>query len=226
LLIAVPTICAAAAEDRALREFVGQVLYVLNATSVRTVGGSLSVDLLRGQAVVLISVSGDRAILTPGHAEASLLRAHGVRKPPRYRALTTQLTADFVTAPVWERARRDEVRRLRERWPDLTAESAGKIFIGEPFVGMTVEQAEEAVGPLVLSKEPVPGHDGSFAWKVGRRPRSSELRLFTEGRERGEHARTFEEFLASRARAILTLSGGLVVAIDPPDGQTSGLNWP
>ena len=189
-------------------------------------GGSLSVDLARGQTVVLISVSGDRAILAPGQAEASLLRAHGVRKPPRYRAETTRLTTDFMAAPAWDKALREGVRRLRERWPDLTAEAAGKIFIGEPFVGMTEEQAEEAVGPLVLAREALPGRDGSSAWKVGRRPRSSELRLYTEGRERGAHARTFEEFLASRTRAILTLREGVVVAIDPPDGQTPGLNWP
>ena len=202
------------------------MLYVLNGTAVRTVGASLGVDLSRGQAVVLISVSGDRAILAPGPSEASLLRAHGVRKPPRYRADTRQLASDFLGAAAWDRARREGVRRLRERWPDLTVERAGKIFLGEPFVGMTEEQAEEAVGSLVLAREPVPGEDGSFAWKVGRRPRSSELRLYTEARERGARARTFEEFLASRTRAILTFRDGVVVAIDPPEGQTSGLNWP
>jgi hypothetical protein len=202
------------------------VLYVLNPTTVRTVGGNLSVDLSRGQAVVLVSVSGDRAILAPGPSETSLLRAHGVRRPPRYRADTNVLTADFLAAPAWDRARREGVRRLRERWPDLTVERAGKIFLGEPFVGMTEAQAEEAVGRLVLAREPVPGGDGSFAWKLGRRPRSSELRLYTEARERGARSRTFEEFLASRTRAILTLSDGVVVAIDPPAGLTSGLNWP
>jgi len=202
------------------------VLYVLNPTTVSTIGGSLSVDLLRGQAVVLVSVSGDRATLAPGHAEASLLRAHGVRKPPRYRAEAAQLAADFLSAPAWEKARRDGVRRLRERWPDLTDDAAGKIFLGEPFVGMTEEQAEEAVGRLVLSREPAPGDEGSSVWKVGRRPRSSELRLYNEARERGAPSRTFEEFLSSRTRAILKVSDGVVVAIDPPEGQSSGLNWP
>jgi hypothetical protein len=202
------------------------VLYVLNATSVRTVGSGLSVDLARGQAVVLISVSGDRAILAPGHAEASLLRAHGVRKPPRYRADTLQITTDFLAAPAWEKSRREGVHRLRERWPDLSAESAGKIFLGEPFVGMTEDQAEEAVGRLVLAREPMPGEARTSAWKVGRRSRASELRLYTEARERGKHSRTFEEFLATRTRAVLTLRDGVVVAIDPPEGQSSGLNWP
>jgi hypothetical protein len=214
----------AAAE--ALRDLVGQTLYVLNPTTVSTVGGSLSVDLLRGQAVVLVSVSGDRATLAPGRAESSLLRAHGVRKPPRYRAETTQLAADFLPAPAWDKARRDGVRHLRERWPDLTDDAAGKIFLGEPFVGMTEEQAEEAVGRLVLAREPAPEGDGSSVWKVGRRPRSSELRLYTEARERGARSRTFEEFLATRTRAILTVRNGFVVAIDPPEGQSSGLNWP
>jgi hypothetical protein len=190
------------------------------------VGGSLSVDLARGQTVVLVSVSGDRAVLAPGQAEASLLRAHGVRKPPRYSADTTQLASDFLTAPAWDRARKEAVRRLSERWPELTVERVEKVFLGEPFVGMTEEQAEEAVGRLVLARVPVPGEDGTFAWKVGRRPRSSELRLFTEARERGARSRTFEEFLATRMRAILTLRDGIVVAIDPPEGQTSGLNWP
>jgi len=183
------------------------------------------VDLPRGQAVVLVSVGGDRATLAPGRAEASLLRAHGVRKPPRYRAEAAQIAADFLSAPDWEKARRDGVRRLRERWPDLTDETAGKIFLGEPFVGMTEEQAEEAVGRLVLAREPAPGEEGSL-WKVGRRPRSSELRLYTEARERGEHARSFEEFLATRTRAVLIVRHGRVVAVDPPEGQSSGLNWP
>jgi len=164
--------------------------------------------------------------LAPGPSEASLLRAHGVRKAPRYHADTRQVTADFLAAPAWDKARLEGVRRLRERWPGLTFEGAGKIFLREPFVGMTEEQAEEAVGSLVLAREPVTGENGSFAWKVGRRPRSSELRLYTEARERGERSRTFEEFLASRTRAILTLRDGVVVAIDPPEGQTSGLNWP
>ena len=72
----------------------------------------------------------------------------------------------------------------------------------------------------------MPGEDGAAAWRVGRRPRSAELRLYTEARERGERARTFEEFLGTCTRAVLTFKGGVVVAIDPPSGQTPGLNWP
>ena len=118
------------------------------------------------------------------------------------------------------------MRRLRDRWPDLAAPQAGKIYLGEPFVGMTEDQAEEAVGRLVLAREPATREDGTAVWMVGRRPRSAELRLYTEARERGERARTFEEFLATRTRAVLTFKDGVVAAIDPPAGQTSGLNWP
>lgn len=203
------------------------MLYVLNPTTVRTRGsGNLSVDFPRGQSVVLVSLGGDRAILAAGRADVSLLRAYGIRKPPRYTATMAQLAADFVSAAAWVRAREDGVRRLRDRWPDLSAELAGKIFLGEPFVGMSEEQAEEAVGRLVLARGPVPGEDGAVAWTVGRRPRPAELRLYTEARERGARARTFEEFLATRTRAVLTFRGGLVVAIDAPSGQSPGLNWP
>ncbi len=154
------------------------------------------------------------------------MRSFGVRKTPRYTATLAQLLADYVSRPAWEKAHEEGVRRLRERWPDLTPDRAGRIFLGEPFVGMTEGQAEEAVGSLVLVREPVPGQDGAIAWKVGRRPRSAELRLYTEGRERGARARTFEEFLAARTRAVLTFRGGVVAAIEPPIGQTPGLNWP
>ncbi len=217
----------AATPATGLRALVGGVLYVLNPTTVRTRGGgNLSVDLPRGQSVVLVSVGGDRAILSPGRADVSLLRSYGVRKPPRYTASAVQVAADFVPAAAWDRAREEGVRRIRERWPDLSPDLAGKIFLGEPFVRMTEEQAEEAVGRLVLARGPVPGEDGAVAWTVGRRPRPAELRLYTEARERGARARTFEEFLAGRTRAVLRFRGGVLVSIDPPSGQTPGLNWP
>lgn len=217
----------AAAPATDLRALIGEVLYVLNPTTVRTRGsGNLSVDLPRGQSVVLVNLGGDRAILAPGQADASLLRAYGVRKPPRYTATTAQLAADFISAAAWARAHEEGVRRVRDRWPDLSADLARKIFLGEPFVGMAEEQAEEAVGRLVLARGPVSGEDGAVVWTVGRRPRPAELRLYMEARERGERARTFEKFLATRTRAVLTFRGGVLTAIDPPSGQTPGLNWP
>jgi hypothetical protein len=217
----------APASSSDLRALVGGTLYVLNPTTVRTRGsGNLSVDLPRGQSVVLVSLAGDRAILAPGQADATLLRAYGVRKVPHYTIPASQLAKDFGTASQWGSAREAGVRRLRERWPDLSADLAGRIFLGEPFVGMTEEQAEEAVGRLVLARQTAPGPDGAIAWTVGRSPRQAELRLYTEGRERGPRARTFEEFLATRTRAVLTFKSGALVAIDPPAGQLPGLNWP
>jgi len=91
---------------------------------------------------------------------------------------------------------------------------------------MTEAQAEEAVGPLVLSREPVAGETGVVTWKVGHRPRSSELRLYNESRERGRRPATFEDYLSTRVRAVLTLKAGVVAAIEAPEGQTSGMNWP
>jgi hypothetical protein len=227
MLLLVPAGRAAAAPDSVHRDLVGQILYVLHPTTVRTRGGgNLSVDLPRGQAVVLVDLGGDRAILAPGPSDTGVLRAFGVRKTPRYTATPSQLAADFVPRPAWEKALEEGVRRLRERWPDLTSGQAGRIFLGEPFVGMTEEQAEEAIGRLVLAREPVPGEDGAIVWTVGHRPRSAELRLYNEARERGERAPTFEEFISTRVRAVLTLRGGAVAAIDPPEGRTPGLNWP
>jgi len=208
------------------RELVGQVLYVLNPTTVRTRGASLGVDLPRGQSVVLVDLTADRALLAPGPSDASLLRAYGVRKPPRYVATPSQIAADYVPRPAWEKARETAVRRLLERWPDLTPDQALRIFLGQPFVGMTEVQAEEAVGPLVLSREPVAGEAGAVAWKVGHRPRSSELRLYNESRERGRRPPTFDAYLSTRVRAVLMLKAGVVTAIEAPEGQTTGLNWP
>ena len=209
------------------RALVGQLLYVLNPTTVRTRGsGNIAVDLPRGQPLRLVELPGDRAILEPSDSDAGLLRAYGVRRTPRYVATLAQLKADFVSRPDWEKAREIGVRRLLERWPDLTQDQAARIFLGVPYVGMTAAQAEAAIGPLVLSREPVPGEDGALVWKVGRRPRSAELRLYNEARERGPHAHTFEEFLTTRVRAVLTLREDVVSEIDPSDGQTPGLNWP
>jgi hypothetical protein len=216
----------AAAAASPSRDLVGQVLYVLNPTTVRTRGASLGVDLPRGQSVVLVDLTADRALLAPGPSDASLLRAYGVRKPPRYVATPTQIAADYLPRPAWEKARETGARRLLERWPDLTPEQALRIFLGQPYVGMTEAQAEEAVGPLVLSREPVPGVAGAVAWKVDRLPRSSELRLYNESRERGRRPATFDGFLSTRVRAVLTLKAGIVATIEAPEGQTSGLNWP
>ena len=234
--LAVVLLVATAAEARARetaaaaaspsRDLVGQVLYVLNPTTVRTRGSSLGVDLPRGQSVVLVDLTTDRALLAPGPSDASLLRAYGVRKPPRYVATPSQIAADYVPRPAWDKARETAAHRLLERWPDLTSDQALRIFLGQPFVGMTEAQAEEAVGPLVLSREPVPGEAGAVAWKVGHRPRSSELRLYNESRERGRRAATFDGFLSTRVRAVLTLRAGVVAAIEAPEGQTAGLNWP
>ncbi len=42
------------------------------------------------------------------------------------------------------------------------------------------------------------------------------LRQYSEGRERGNRARTFEGHLRERTRALLRIRDGLVVAIDQP----------
>jgi hypothetical protein len=217
----------ATAANAAPRDLVGQILYVLNPTTVRTRGGgNLTVDLPRGQSVIFVQLAGDHALLDPSPSDAGVLRALGVRKMPRYVITLAQLTADFVPRPAWEKAREAGVRRLVGRWPDLTPEQAARIFLGVPYVGMTEGQAEEAVGPLVLAREPVPGEASAVTWKVGRRARSAELRIYNEARERGQHARTFEEFISTRVRAVLTLRNGFVERIDSPDGQTPGIGWP
>jgi len=72
-LLLAPTAAAAAPPSR---ELVGQILYVLNPTTVRTRGSSLGVDLPRGQSVVLVDLTADRALLAPGPSDASLLRAY------------------------------------------------------------------------------------------------------------------------------------------------------
>lgn len=171
-------------------------------------------------------MSADAAILAPAPSDAEMLRAHGIRRSPRYTVSRAQLAADFLGAEAWVQARREEVLRLRERYPSLSEDQAERMFLGEPWIGMTEEQAEETLGALVLARGPVPGQDGTRTWMVGRRPRSAELRVFTEARERGARARTFDEFLRSRIRASLRFEGGVLVAIDPPEGATPGLNWP
>jgi len=213
--------------NAALRQLVGQVLYVANPTTVRTRGnGNLSVDLPRGQAVVLVGLGADRVILAPAAPDAELLRAYGVRKLPRYTASSALLVGDFLPEQAWRKVRDEGVRRVRDRWPAITPEQAERIFRGEPYPGMTEDQAEEAVGPYVLARGPVAGQDAEIAWHVGRRPRSAELRIYTEGRERGARARTFEEFLRTKVRATLTFRDGVLLSIDAPAGSSPGTHWP
>jgi len=197
---------------------VGQILYVAAPTTVRTRGaGNRAVDLPRGRALQVADVQGETLILAPGPADADLLRAFGVSRIPRYTAAVSQVGADFLDASAWALFRHEGLRRLRERWPALRADEVERIFQGEPFTGMSLEQAEETVGVVTLSRDHQDGPDGPIdIWRIGRRPRSAELRLFTEGRERGVLARTFEQHLAGKTRAILRFRAGVLIAIDPP----------
>ena len=205
----------------------GSLLYAARPTTVRTRGaGNLSVDLPRGRALVVVDLRADTAILAPASHDAEMLRAHGVRRAPRYTASRRQIAADFLTAEAWAEALRDGVRRIRERFPSLTDDQAERMFLGLPWIGMTEEQAEETLGAVVLGRGPAPGRDGATAWTVGRRPRSAELRVYTEARERGRRARSFDEYLKTRIRATLRFEAGVLVAIEPPEGATPGLSWP
>src|SRR5439155_7485836 len=121
--------------------------------------GNFSIDLPHGQLVVLIDLRADHAFLAPPPPDVELLRAYGVRKIPRYTASAAQLAHDFLAGPAWDKVRDEGIRRVRERWPSLTLEQAARIFRGEPYIGMTEEQAEEAVGPLVLARDSGAGRD-------------------------------------------------------------------
>jgi hypothetical protein len=196
----------------------GQVLHAARRVTLRTRGGgNLAVDLPRGRAVQVIALKGDAVILGPGQADADLLRQFGVRKIPRYAATREQIASEFLSPEAWAEVRERERRRLRERWPSLSADQADRILEGEPWVGMTLEQAEEAVGSVVFSRDRREGPRGvEETWRIGRRPRSAELRLFTEGRERGIRSRTFEDYLAAKARAVLRFRDGLLEAVEAP----------
>ena len=182
---------------------------------MRTVRGGMVVDLPRGRAVVLMEIEGENAILAPGPWDVDLLRQYGVRRIPRYRVPVARLHADFLARDVWERLAAEAAARLRERWPGLSGDQAARLMKGEPWVGMTVEQAEEAVGAFVFARES-DGSESGEVWRIGRRSRAAELRQYSEGRERGNRARTFEGHLQERTRALLRFRNGLVVAIELP----------
>ena len=190
---------------------------------VRTKGsGNLSVDLPRGRTVVLRGISGDMALLAPAPADADLLRQFGVRRVPVYKVPRSQLEQDFVTLEAWQALREESTRRIRERWPGLAPLEVERILLGDPFVGMSVEQAEEAVGSVVFSREGRDGPGGKEeVWRIGRRSRAAELRQFTEGRERGVRARTFEEYLVFKTRALLRFRDGILVEISAPGPERS-----
>ncbi len=202
---------------------VGRLIVAARSTMVRTKGsGNLSVDLPRGRTVVLRGISGDMALLAPAPADADILRQFGVRRVPVYKVPRSQLEEDFVTLEAWQALREESTRRIRERWPGLAPLEVERILLGDPFVGMSVEQAEEAVGSVVFSRE---GRDGprgkEEVWRIGRRPRTAELRQFTEGRERGVRTRTFEEYLVFKTRALLRFRDGILIEISAPGPERS-----
>ena len=165
----------------------------------------------------MIAVKGETVILGPALSDVDLLRQFGVRRIPRYAATRTQIGSEFLSEPAWMEILEGERRRLRGRWPALTPDQADRILLGEPWAGMTLEQAEEAVGAVVFSRDQREGPDGAEeTWRIGRRPRTAELRLYTEGRERGIRSRTFEDYLAGKTRAILRFRGGVLVSVDSP----------
>lgn len=194
----------------------GSILYAGSPLSVRTVRGGMVVDLPRGRAVLLVKIEGETAILEPGPWDADLLRQYGVRRIPRYRVPLARLHADFLSRDAWERLAEKEVVRFRERWPGLTDDLAAHLLRGEPWIGMTAGQAEEAVGAVVFARES-DGSEGRDVWRIGRRSREAELRQYSEGRERRNRARTFEDHLRERTRALLRFRDGVLVAIDLPD---------
>ena len=194
----------------------GDILVAIRTTTVRTRGGgNMRVDLPRGRAVRVVEARPDGLLLEPEPADAVLLRSYGIRKTPRYTAPPAQVEADFLPRPAWVALRDAGVAAIRGRWPDLTALQGEAIFRGEPFPGMTREQAEAAVGEVILERSEG-GSGGEDTWRIGARSRSAELRLFTEGRERGLKAMSFEEYLKGRTRAVLRFRHGRLEAIDPP----------
>ena len=186
------------------------------------VGGLSVLRALRGRLPgVPLRYLADSAHAPYGGREAAHIMERSV-------ALTQRLLDDGAALIVvaCNTATVQAIDSLRERWPALSPEQAERIFRGEPYPGMTEDQAEAAVGRLVLAREPAVGRDGEVAWRVGRRPRPAELRLYTEGRERGPRARTFEEFLRTKVRATLTFRDGILISIDAPAGSSPGAHWP
>ena len=181
-------------------------------------GGNLAVDLPRGRALRVVAVKGPMAILEPSGPDADLLRQFGVRKIPRYGLPLSQLAGDFLGEPAWTAIRDQELSGVRRRWPDLAPDRVERIFAGDPWIGMTIEQADAAVGPCLFSREPQATAEGrEEVWRIGRRSRPAELRQFTEGAERGVRARTFDDYLVLKTRALLHFRDGILVAIEAPE---------
>jgi hypothetical protein len=196
----------------------GAILFAGRPVGVRTLAGGLVVDLPRGRAVKLVEFQGDTAILEPSPPDADLLRQYGVTKIPRYRISRSRLRTEFLDGDAWERLRATEIERHLARWPKLTPDQAARLVGGEPFLGMSLEQAEEALGEVVFSRSRRETARGpQTVWRIGRRSRAAELRQFTEGRERGIRTRTFEDYLLVKTRALLRFEDGILMAIERPE---------
>jgi hypothetical protein len=165
--------------------------------------------------VRVVGTRPDAILLEPAPADAVRLRSFGVRRLPRYTAAPAQVAADFLPRAAWREQREAAIAAVRARWPDLDEMRAAAIFAGEPYVGMSAEQAEAAVGEVVLERRPADAGGGE-TWVIGARSRSAELRLYTEGRERGLKTVTFEDYLGGRALALLTFRDGRLTDIGTP----------
>jgi hypothetical protein len=212
---------AAGLDAARLETLVGQILYAARPTTVRTRGsGNIAVDLPRGRALRFTGLSAAEVFLEPSPPDADLLRQFGVRKIPVYKLPRAQLAEDFVTAAAWEEMRTGGLRRLRDRWPALDDDRLLRILTGEPFLGMTLEQAEEAVGATVFFRETRGTPDGpEEVWTIGRRSRLAEQRAFMEGRDKGIRAATFDDYLRIKTRLILRFRNGVLAAIDTPSAR-------
>ncbi len=133
---------------------------------------------------------------------------------------------DFVSEAALAGIREAKMKEYAERWPGLTPDQALMIFSGQPFLGMTPEEAQEAVGWLVHRRSKRLTKEGEEElWEVGKRSMGAQATTELKGSMISDalvgpmyRIAPPSPTLAAAAQEtighVLTFAGGKLVAIE------------
>jgi hypothetical protein len=167
LLVGILTISGVAASNAVGGTFVATKQVQLET---KTFLLKLPVEAQRGERWVVLKRGKNKVTLTfgPDDARREAIKSAGMKKLPEYEINAHIFASSFVPEYQWPEARKALASDLQRRFRDLSIEECEKIIEGELWIGMSKEQAAEAVGNRVLSKEIRESKDGkSESWRVG-----------------------------------------------------------
>jgi len=131
----------------------------------------LPVEAHRGEEWLLLRKGKYKVILTFGPNDERRANMVSIRPDwmPEYEIERKRFDSAFVVSPDWPIVRRRLAADLkRQRFADLSIEDCERLVSGGVWVGLTRDQASEAIGKRIISKEIQETKDGkSEVWRLG-----------------------------------------------------------